>query len=185
MTPPRITDLDEVLDLFDGFETSMYRLETLQAYDVEYERGRYEAFLTGEQVDVTPGPWQARIRRHRAAGRTVERVHVVHEPLTDYLRYEMATAYRLGAAAGERIVILPTVPGHWPTDIPPQDYWLFDDHDLWVMKYDDLGQFIAAEHRTEPTEIQDAVEGRRAALAAGIPFDRYLATSQPTLRRVS
>ena len=178
----RITDLTAVLDLFEGFQESMYRLETLQAYDVAYERARYEAFLTGEPVDPTPGPWQATIRRHRDAGRAVERVHVVVEPLTDYLRYEIATSYRRNITAGEHIAMIPATSGHWPAGVPTQDYWLFDDRDLWTMRYDPQGQFVAAEQATDPAQIHDAVEGKRAALAAGIPLDTYLATRHPTLR---
>jgi hypothetical protein len=181
----RITDLAAVLDLFEGFEESMYRLEALQVYDVAYERARYDAFLAAEPIDLAPGPWQEAIRRHRDAGRAVERVHVVFEPLTDYVRYEIATSYRRGVAAGEFIAIIPATAGHWPAGVPTQDYWLFDDREVWAMEYDSHGRFVVAEHRTQPAEIQDAVHGKRNALAAAIPLDSYLATSHPVLRHVS
>jgi len=181
----RITNLDDVLDLFEGFETSMYRLEALQVYDVAYERDRYEAFLAGEPVDLAPSSWQNLVRRHRAEGRDVDRVHVVFEPLTEYLRYEMSTAYQRNAAAGERIAIIATAEGSWPAHVPTVDYWLFDDRDLWIMIYDAQGQFVAAERRTEPTEVQRSVSGKYAALRAAVPLADYLAAQPPLLRRVS
>lgn len=181
----QITDLSAVLGLFDSFEESTYRLETLQAYDVAYERVQFEAFLAGEPIDLTPGSWQEAIRRHRRAGRAVERVHVVFEPLTDYLRYEMATSYRRGAAAGERIAIIPAAPGRWPEGVPTQDYWLFDDRDLWIMRYNRQGQFVMAEQRTEREEIKNAVGGKRIALAAALSLDTYLEATCPSPRHTS
>ena len=59
-----------------------------------YERDDFAAFLRGEPIDDRrPGPWQAMIREHVAAGRELARVHVIEEPLSDYIRYELA-AYR-------------------------------------------------------------------------------------------
>jgi hypothetical protein len=181
----RITNLAAVIDLCGQIQESMYRLETLQAYDVAYERAQYAAFLAGEAIDLTPGPWQVSVGRHRSASRAVERVHVVTEPLTDYLRYEMATSYRRNRAAGERIGIIPATPGHWPSDVPTRDHWLFDDRDLWIMLYDHQGRFIEAERRTDPAEIRNAVVGKQVALTTAIPFDDYLQTRNPALRNVS
>jgi hypothetical protein len=181
----RITDLVAVLGLLESFDESMYRLETLQVYDVAYERPRYEAFLAGKPADLAPGPWQVLIHGHLDAGRAVQRVHVVSEPLTDYLRYEIATSYRRSVVAGECIAIIPTMPGRWPSGIPTKDYWLIDDHDLWTMVYDDQGRFVAAEQIAEPAELQDAVDGKYRALATALPLDAYLATSHPELRTPS
>jgi hypothetical protein len=181
----RITNLAAMIDLCEQFQESMYRLETLQTYDVAYERAQYAAFLAGEAIDLTPGRWQASVGRHRSAGRAVDRVHVAVEPLTDYLRYELATSYRRNVAAGERIGIIPATPGRWPTGVPAWDYWLFDDQHLWIMRYDHQGQFVEAEHRTDPTEIRSAVVGKQVALTTAIPFDDYLKTRNPALRSVS
>lgn len=183
----RITDLTAFLELglFEGIEESMYRLETLQTYDVAYERARYDAFLAGEPADMAPGPWQEMIRRHTAARRRVERVHIVFDPLTDYLVYELATTYPRSAAAGERIGIIGTTPGQWPAGVPTTDYWLFDDRDLWIMEYDPQGRFVAAEQASDPERIQSAVRGKRAALAASTPVAEYKAAHPLVCRRVS
>src|SRR5215216_3674904 len=41
--------------LFTDIRSSWFRLETLQRYDVEYEREDLAAFLRGEPLDTTPG----------------------------------------------------------------------------------------------------------------------------------
>ena len=49
------------------------------------------------------------------AGKVFQRVHVVTEPLTDYLRYELGWSYPPNIEAGEDIRILPTQQGRWPS----------------------------------------------------------------------
>jgi hypothetical protein len=173
----RITEVSQLHELFERFEHSMFRLETLQAYHVAYERARFHAFLAGASIDLTPGPWQQMIRRHRDAGRAAQRVHVVIEPLTDYLRYELTTSYRRNLEAGEVVGIVPATSSRWPPSIPNRDYWLFDDRDLWALDYDLQGRFVVAEQTSDDAAVQNAVIGKRAALTVAIPLDTYLATA--------
>ena len=42
--------------LFSGVRRSWFRLETLQRYDVEYERDEFAAFLRGNRHSAEPGP---------------------------------------------------------------------------------------------------------------------------------
>ena len=107
MTPRIIRATDPEFErLFADIRRSWFRLETLQRYDAEYERDDLAAFLSGEPITTTPGPWQAMIRDHVAAGRRLVRVHIIEEPLSDYIRYELA-AYRLNAEAGEDVRLMP------------------------------------------------------------------------------
>ncbi len=143
----RITDVTsaEFDALFTGFEHTAYRLETLQAYDVSYEEEPYRAFLAGhpQPRDPAKNQWVSMIGDAVRAGKVFQRVHVVREPLTDYLRYELGWSYPPNVEAGEDIRILVAQPGSWPMSargkILPElkDYWLFDSSDLWVMEYAD------------------------------------------------
>ena len=89
----RITDVTsaEFDALFTGFEHTAYRLETLQAYDVSYEEEPYRAFLAchPQPRDPAKSQWVSMIGDAVRAGKVFQRVHVVREPLTDYLRYEL------------------------------------------------------------------------------------------------
>lgn len=89
--------------MFDEFEHTAFRLETLQNYAVEYEDELFARFLTAEREGL-PAPlsdddWQQEVRDGTAAGRSYSRVHVVIEPLTDYVRFECASGYRSNIAA--------------------------------------------------------------------------------------
>jgi hypothetical protein len=171
----RITDLDDPawLGLFTGVRSSWFRLETLQQYDVDYEAAEYRGFLLTGHLKDEPGEWQRMITEHTQAGRQLRRVHVIEEPLTDYLRYELAV-YELNQRAGEDIRVLPTVRGEWPDHLPrAYDFWVFDDADAWKMIYDDDGRFIASEQVVDPVEIAQFRRWRNTALARSIPLADY------------
>lgn len=180
----RITDVTsaEFDALFTGFEHTAYRLETLQAYDVSYEEEPYRAFLDGhpQPHDPAKNQWISMIRDSVRAGKILQRVHVVREPLTDYLRYELGWSYPPNVEAGEDIRVLVAQPGIWPMsasgEILPEikDYWLFDSSDLWVMEYADDGAFVSIEQVTEPAMIVTAARRRDAALHQAIPYRDYM-----------
>jgi len=174
VTARRITSLEDPAfgALFTGIERSWFRLETLQRYDVGYEREEYEAFVRGGPVDLAPGPWQEMTRAHVAAGRTLARVHVLTEPLTVYARYELATAYQRNSAAGEDIRIIAVPEGApWPRGVPHLDYWLFDEQDVWLMAYDADGRFLFTEQHNE--DLSKAITYRDAAMSQSAPLAGY------------
>jgi hypothetical protein len=173
VTRRTITDLSAVLDRAAAVRTGMFRLEVLQAYDVRYEEAAYRAYLHHGRVDLTPGPWQELVTRHTAAGRSCRRVHVVHEPLTPYLCYEIAAPYTRSAAAGEQIRLLVTPVDHWPDPIPRTDFWIFDD-EVWGMRYDDAGRLVAIQTDDNPDVVTGHCRAAEAAFAAAIPLEVYL-----------
>jgi hypothetical protein len=175
-----IRDLDggEFEQLFHDVRASWFRLETLQRYDAEYERDKLAAFLRGEPLDPLPASWQAMIREHVAAGRRLERVHVIEEPLSDYIRFELA-AYPQNIEAGEDVRVIPVRDGSWPAGVPRHDYWLFDDADLWLMDYDDAGALYGVELVDDPAVLDEHRAWRDAALAQSIALADYAAADRP------
>lgn len=173
----RIEKLDgEFTDLFRRFEHTAFRLETLQRYTVEYEEQPFQRFLAGNPAvhDPSKDEWCALIRDAVAVGKRMGRVHVVVEPLTDYLRYEM-TSYAPNVDAGEDIRLSPVRQGEWPPGLPrDHDFWLFDSTELWVMAYDEEGRFLHVEHVDDPAEIVQANHWRDAAMHTAVRFQDYL-----------
>lgn len=118
------------------------------------------------------------IRDATGAGKVFQRVHVVEEPLTDYLRYEIGWSYAPNVAAGEDIRILPTKPGN-RLALPDHDYWHFDSRDLWIMEYDEIGRFLFAELVTDAAAIVGHNYWRDAALHHAIPYIDYVRRAEP------
>jgi hypothetical protein len=164
--------------LFTEVRASWFRLETLQRYDVQYERADLAAFLRGEPIDTTPGSWQAMIRSHVAAGRELARVHVIEEPPGDYLRYELH-AYAPNVEAGEQVHVIPVERGAWPAGVPRHDFWLFDDERLWLMDYTETGAFQATRLVDDPATVDQHRRWRDAALAQSISLADYTTKHEP------
>lgn len=155
-------------DRFRQFRYLVFRLETLQDYASSGEDAALEAFRTGAP---TPPPqpnkdaWTAMIRENVAAGRTLQRAHVVTEPITPYMSFELTWAYEPNVAAGEDIRIVP-VPDEapWPSDLPRDtDFWLFDSAYLYAMHYAPDGTWLGTEPVSDPARIVQACEWRDAA----------------------
>jgi hypothetical protein len=160
--------------LFTGFTSSAFRLEGLQHYTAPDETEAFARFRAGKDPKVDLSWWTGLARGHTAAGRSMSRVRVVIEPPSDYTRFELAH-YPAMVAAGDDIRIIPTAPGTWPAGIPRHDFWLFDDHDVWILNYDAAGVFLSAELRDDPRSITDHLRWRDTALSRAVPVSDYLA----------
>ena len=168
---------EEFNALFHSFAHSVFRLETLQIYQGQRNMDLLAQFLAGqprpsEQVKLE---WTAMISSNVRAGRAVQRVHVVREPLSDYLRLELTWGYEPNAMAGEDIRIIQlSKDDPWPADLPQHDYWLFDSAELYVMHYDSDAVWLGTEHVTDLKDIVDACRWRDAALHYGTPWSAYV-----------
>jgi len=171
----------EFYSLFEGFKYSAFRLELLQRYTDPGEAEALRRFHAGEPVlgPDDAGWWAELLRSARVRGAIVQRVHVVTEPLTDYLRFELEV-YAHSVAAGEDIRILPVAPGEQDLDLPGHDYWLFDSRTLAVLGYDTDGRLDTVELVGDPAAVVRHSYWRDAALARAVPYAVYMCGhSQP------
>lgn len=174
MTAPTVEHLEARLRTF---RYSAFRLETLQVYRGSGEDAAIAAFQAGYSAppdDPEQTEWEAMIRAHRAAGRIMQRVHVVTEPVSDYMRFELTWAYAPNVAAGEDVRIVPAAADQWPHDLPRRDFWLFDSCELFDARYTDDGTWLGVEQVSEPARIVEACRWRDAALHHAQPWADYL-----------
>ena len=174
-------------DHFNRAEVNIFRLETLQCYGNSGEDPALAAFEAGEPHLITPGKreWITLVRDRTAAGCTMQRVHVVREPITDYLRFELTWSYQPNRDAGEDIGIVPVPPGDpWPCGLPERtDFWMFDFSVLYELRYDPNGSWIAAEQVTEWAAIEQARRWRETAIQLATPWRLYI-DSHPQLAKI-
>lgn len=128
-----------------------FRLECRDAYDLTYEEADFRRFLAGEPVpppDVAWWrPWLDDITRLTAQGKTVRRVRVLAEPPSDYQRWELWAA-PWHAAAGEQIRYI-TRSRAAAIGLPlDEDWWLYDDDRLVIMRFDDDGKLTGSQEVT-------------------------------------
>jgi hypothetical protein len=157
---------------FRDFRSSAFRLELHPIYTMPSEADELRRFLAGEKPP--PGyhyGWLDTMAAAGAAGKTVRRVRVVRQPLTDYVRYEFEWGFVYNAEAGEDIRVLDLTDRPDP-GLPDHDFWLFDEHALVKMLYRPDGTQIARELVTSP-DLSTYLGYRDLAWRDAIPFRDY------------
>jgi hypothetical protein len=159
---------EEVERLFDTFERSAWRLECQGAYDEPEEREPIQRFLAGEPQDLAWfEDWPIWIREQRQAGRAVGRARMLTEPLTDYLRFELSITPP-AVAAGEDIRLIDQLVFD-ELDIPREDFWIFDDLTVALLRFGDNGM-AGAEIITDRDRVASFRDRQRRAWDAAVPY---------------
>jgi hypothetical protein len=171
---------EEFIRLFSTFESSAFRLETRQQYLVDEEADLVRAFQEGRLAPPSTAmdEWLALIRANTAAGKRMYRVHVLEQPLTGYVRWELST-YPANVAAGEEIFIAER-DRHPDLGNLREDFWLFDDRLVVAMRYDADGRWLGVDLGPE-SELDRYRRMRDLALAHAVPLAEHLTghTSKP------
>jgi hypothetical protein len=163
--------------LFTSFERTARRLEARDGYDISKEQESFQRFLAGEPDDaneqVDRDPWLSNVRAATATGKQFERVRVVPEPLTDYLRFELRGT-RHNADAGEDIRYLDRDQAN-TLDLPAHDFWVFDSSRLVLMYFTADDRHLGSELVTEPEMVRRHERWLDLAMAHATPYQQYLA----------
>jgi hypothetical protein len=178
-----VISFEQLVREFDSlFQHRVFRLETLDYYCAENEREPYRRFLAGEPADWTwREPWKRIVRGHLAEGRIMQRVHVVSEPLSDYLRFQLLRAYPANVEAGEDVRILGRssmfgVPsGNLYQGLRNADFWLFDDRLAAFLKYAPDGKVEHVELFEDGPVLQGCIRHREDTLRESVPLAQYVA----------
>ncbi|MBB1252715.1 DUF6879 family protein [Streptomyces alkaliterrae] len=159
-------------DLFDSFEREAFRLETLDDYSKSGSVEAYEAFLAGEgKPEGYNADWVSEVSGHVSEGKRIYRVHILSRPLTPYLRFELSWGYRTNMLGGEEFFILDTTEQPNPLE-GVEDFWLFDDTAVGVLRYDNAGTFLEAEVLPD-AQAAEFIAHRDTALDHAQPFTEW------------
>lgn len=158
----------------DQAARSLFRLETLDHYDVSSDGGDFRRYLRGES-----GPdrdrkaaWHKVLQADLDRGIATSRVHVVRSPLSDYLRYEFDWGYAHNLAY-EDIRILDITERPAPVELDGiGDFWLIDGRSAAVMHYDEDGRYLGFDPAPEGAAARYAAAAE-AAWRAAVPFESY------------
>lgn len=165
-------------DLYRTCRASARRLETLQHYDVPGDEDRQRAFRAGEPLPP-PKPGKladlALIAELRKAGRYVGRVHVVDQPLSPYVRYELAV-YAENVAAGEDVLIADRSL-HPDLEGLAQDFAIFDSETVVLFDYDSGGRIRGYQIASDQETVKRCVYLYGLAAARAVPLAEFMAAS--------
>lgn len=167
---------DEWARTLHDFERTAFRFECQGSYHEPYEQEALRQYLAGDEPDLAYlRPWLDDVRRGTDAGRKYSRVRVVTDPITDYLRFELAVTPH-NEAAGEDVRVLPAARAAELGSLPNVDFWLFDDRLVTVMHFDEVNGFQYAEAVIEPRQVAQFLEIRERVWDAAVSFREYAMT---------
>ncbi len=164
---------DKWTDLFQQCTREAFHLEVRDAYAVPAESEHFQRFLDGEPDDYVSfqQPWLSLIRDIVASGATVRRVRVVTVPHSDYQRWGLvATAPCIDAGEDIRYV-----PRHLAGDVPPDDWWLFDDELLAFNLVDQNGKPAGLASTTDPQIVGYCHSVKQRLWELATPYTEYAA----------
>lgn len=177
-----VITFEQLVQHFDSlFKHRVFRLEDLDYYYAPNEQEPYARFLAGEPADwAWREPWKRIVRETRRSGRIMQRVHVVGEPVSDYMRFELLRVYPANVEAGEDVRILSR---GFASGLPGCDYWLFDDHLAALLDYDENGQVERVEMTVDRSLIMTLRGARAEALRLAEPLAKYVTEHNITEER--
>lgn len=165
-----------LLECFDQFRESAFRMETLPWYTDDDER--FAPFRAGRLLperSARTSPWLRRIAETTAVGKHWSRIYLMdnQKPLPERTRFKLV-AYAESATAGENIWIADR--GAAPTlGKLRTDFWLFDaetDHPFAaIMEYGPGGRYLSARITTE---VRECMAARDLAFRHSVPLNAYL-----------
>ncbi len=160
----------------EHFHRTAFRLEVRDRYAVASDGGDFARYLAGEDLPdaARKNAWLDELRADTAAGKRWQWVHVVHAPLSDYLRYAFEWGYAINIHAGADVRILDLAEHPRPVGLPDEDFWLLDDQAVLTMRYGDSGEFLGAEPVGQ-AELARYRRARDAAWDTAEPFAAYWA----------
>jgi hypothetical protein len=170
----RQLDRSEFQALVGSFERSAWRLEIQGWYDEPDEGELLAQWLAdGDPASTLAwfADWPAWIAGQSAAGKRFERVRVLTDPLTDYLRWQLDVITEPAIAAGEDIRVLLAATAA-TLDLGRSDFYLFDDRAVAVLDFDH-GQVTGAQLLDEPAELAPFRAIRARAWDHALRFREY------------
>ena len=161
--------------LIVGFSREALHLEMRDLYAAA-DHGRFRTWLAGEPLDPAAEeewwrPWREMMRGHREAGRTLRRLRVVSEPVTDYIWFEWRDADEL-VKAGEDVRWLPRQQASGLL-LPGNDLWSFDAETVVFTHLSGDGAIQGYELTRDPALVARCLTAFEAAWCAAIPHSQY------------
>lgn len=168
-----LLDGDSWNKLFDAFEREAWRFEAQPTYTMPSERENVARFLRGEpKPSEHNARWHERVRNYVETGRSIGRVRVVRQPLTDYQRYQFAWGIPGNIQAGEDIRVLDVTHDDYDLPLTGRDWWMFDERRIVHLNFRPDGTQINRElHEGDSAPY---LEWKRTALEHAVPFREYV-----------
>ncbi|MGH3854092.1 MAG: DUF6879 family protein [Pseudonocardiaceae bacterium] len=161
---------------FTTFRCEAVHLEMRDVYATTIEEARFQTWLSGQPPDPAAEaewwrPWFELMTRNNQAGKTLRRLRIVSEPVTDYIRFEWLDAAQL-VRAGEDVRWLPR--RHTSTLLlPGNDFWMFDRRTVAFTNFSGGGHVLGHQITTAPDVVAACVKAFEDSWSIAVPHTQY------------
>ncbi|MGH3830513.1 MAG: DUF6879 family protein [Pseudonocardiaceae bacterium] len=161
---------------FTTFRREAVHLEMRDVYATTIEETRFHTWLSGQPSDPAAEaewwrPWFKLMTRNNQAGKTLRRLRIVSEPVTDYIRFEWLDGAQL-VRAGEDVRWLPR--RHASTLLlPGNDFWMFDRHTVAFTHFSGEGHVLDHQITTAPDVVAACAKAFEGAWSIAVPHTQY------------
>jgi hypothetical protein len=158
------------------FTHEAVHVEMRDVYATDVERDRFTTWLRGEPLDPESEaewwrPWFELMQRNNDAGKTLKRLRIVSEPVSDYIRFEWLDAGQL-VAAGEDVRWLPRRKASTLL-LPGNDFWMFDRQTVAFTHFSGDGHVLDHEVTTDADVVQMCATAFETAWRIATPHNEY------------
>ncbi|WP_433663683.1 DUF6879 family protein [Nocardia sp. CA-128927] len=157
--------------LFSEAQLYAFHLEQRDSYAEPAEAERIKRYLAGEAPPAsTNREWPDLIHDATGRGVTVSRIRVVTVPHTDYHRWLLSVT-KVRVDDGEDIRYLPR---HLTSEIPPDDWWLFDGAKVAYNLANETGGPAGLAITTDPQIAEYCTDVKDRLQELAIPYTEYV-----------
>lgn len=158
-----------------GFQRSAWRWECQQVYGFPAELEQVARFVAGEEKpEGYNAGWLESVRGIAESGRSIGRVRAIRQPLTDYVRCQLAWVTGDSVQAGEDIRLLDITEDD--LGLPDHDFWLFEET-VVRLNFSNNGALTSIEELEDP-DLGQYLEWRDTALKHAVPYADYVARAE-------
>lgn len=167
---------DEFHRSFRSYRHTARRLEPRDRYNTATGTDDLVSqYLDGRLKDFSyMNRWTAEVRSGRAQGKLMQRVRIVTEPLSDYIRYTTSVA-RFNCAAGDDIHYLSRETARQLGIPEHEDVWIFDASWAMIINFNDDDQVVGYEREDGSADILQWLQHWDAAWHHAISRDDFAA----------
>ncbi|EKX63923.1 hypothetical protein Sipo8835_36915 [Streptomyces ipomoeae] len=162
--------------LLQSAEHSAVHLEMRDVYAVGNEVDAFEYFKRTGESDLDPDSpfwmgWTPLVREAVGRGVKMRRARIVSEPVTDYIRWEIALT-PVNIAVGEEVRWLPR---RLASDLalPGNDLWLIDNRRVLFHWFTGDGDWAGHEFNEDPAVVKMVSDAFEAVWERAIPHEKY------------
>ncbi len=161
-------------------------VQTLDRYGVPSDDADFAGYLEGAAAPTSlyREPFFQELRDGVAAKMQWRNLHVIRQPLSDYLRYAFEWVYTYSAEAGQDIRVL-DVDDHPAAAVLTRagDFWVVERQHVALVRYDNEGRH-EGKVAVPDTSVIGYVAAAELAWCLGVPFAEWWA-AHPQYRRAS